>query len=75
MFEVEKNVKMKEIPRKENFKRKYPFDEMGVGDSFIVPLESKEKVRVACFNEGVRKKKKFSLGMDEDGNIRCWRLK
>lgn len=55
--------------------KKYPFDEMSVGDSFVVPLDGKEKVRVACFNEGARKNKKFSLGMDEEGDIRCWRLK
>lgn len=73
-YVIEKNVPMKNKVAKKKFVRKYPFDEMEVGDSFAVEAENREKVRVACSLEGSRKKKYFKVSLDENDTLRCWRL-
>jgi hypothetical protein len=47
---------------------------MEIGDSFLVATENREKVRVASYIEGIRKHKLFKVTLDEDDNVRCWRL-
>jgi hypothetical protein len=73
-YEIEKNVPMKQKVERAKFKRKYPFDDMEIGDSFLVATENREKVRVASYIEGIRKHKLFKVTLDEDDNVRCWRL-
>ena len=74
MYDIEKNIQMSLETQRKLTKRKYPFADMEVGDSFQVEKEERERVRTACYNEGVRKKKLFKVGKDMQGNIRCWRL-
>jgi hypothetical protein len=74
MYTIEKNIPMPPQEKREHAKRKYPFNQMEVGDSFLVGKENREKTRIACFNEGVRKKKLFKVTKDLEGEIRCWRL-
>lgn len=74
MYNIDKNVQMSLKTELKVRPRKYPFAEMDVGDSFQITPEEREKVRTACYNEGIRKKKLFKVGKDMDGNIRCWRL-
>ena len=73
-YEIEKNVPMKHKKDKERFTRKYPFADMDIGDSFKVEPENRERVRVASAVEGTRKGKRFKIALDENDQIRCWRL-
>lgn len=55
--------------------RKYPFNEMEVGDSFFVPLvggESIAKIRAAASGYGNYNKKQFTT-LTVDGGCRVWR--
>lgn len=74
MYTVEKNIPIPPSAKRENAKRKYPFNEMEIGDSFWVDTENRNKVRIAAFNEGTRKKKLFKVTKDMQGEVRCWRL-
>ena len=65
-YEVEKDVPM--TPR-----RKYPFDDMGVGDSFFLPVADREKINSAARYYGKREDKKFSIKKFDNG-YRCWRI-
>lgn len=51
----------------------YPFKEMGIGDSFIVPPERSERLRNAAHAHGARAGKKFAVRKQPDG-VRCWRI-
>jgi len=74
MYEIEKHV---QIPG--NGRRKYPFQDMGVGDSFFVSsMSGKNNIaRVAATNYGKRNNIKFLTRMCiEDGvaGMRIWRV-
>lgn len=60
-------------------KGEFPFHEMDVGDSFLVPEGRKRSVSsAACYYSGPRGKgsgKKFAVLRQKDGSYRCWRLK
>jgi len=70
---VEKNIDM---PVMRVTASKYPYDEMGVGDSFMVTSERVSMINTMC---GVNKKKGVELGMKfiakrVDGGVRVWRI-
>lgn len=66
MFEVERNV-----PQPTHRRKKYPFLDMGVGDSFVVPEELSSRVRAAASAvDGM----KFTIRKQENGTLRCWRI-
>jgi len=70
---VEKNIDM---PVMRVTASKYPYDEMEVGDSFMVTSERVSMINTMC---GVNKKKGVELGMKfiakrVDGGVRVWRI-
>lgn len=54
--------------------KKYPFGEMGVGDSFTRPLEDRGRVGTAAYKREQRTGEKYSIRRQGD-IIRCWRVK
>jgi len=83
-FKIEKGVP---IPRKRGEKSKYPFFEMEVGDSFVVPVAGSNKTpeQMAmsirnCYHNICRYNKnykdcKFTIRIIESTSVRCWRIK
>jgi hypothetical protein len=69
MIKIDKNIAFPTTAR-----TSYPFDEMEVGDSFVVIDQAKfEGARVAAYNHGVRKEKKFASRRVTEG-VRIWRI-
>lgn len=55
--------------------RKYPFDEMEVGDSFAVPPDiHRTTVAIAALRYGRKHGVKFVIRMMDDRTHRCWRI-
>lgn len=73
MFKIEKNVP---VPEKPSPIGKYPFAEMNVGDSFLVPGAQARRLQSAIqvFRRRVGKDKKF-IARDVEGGARCWRIR
>lgn len=70
-FKIEKNIKPPAS------RASYPFKEMKVGDSFLVPNPSTElshSVRISSYGYGRNNNKRFSVRKAE-GGIRVWRIK
>lgn len=68
---IEKNVP---VPTARSARAKYPFKEMDVGDSVLIPDESKAKAAVnAAFMVGTRDGKKFTSRSTPEG-VRIWRV-
>ena len=70
-FKIEKGIPQ---PRSRAKRSKYPFAEMGVGDSFAVLDESAQVLRSAAFN--AQRKfpgRKFSVRQCA-GEVRAWRV-
>ena len=74
MYEVEKNIPLPFIFRIE--KRKYPFEEMEVGDSFFITLKEKDlrKRQISISSAGKHLGPKKFITRKCDGGIRCWRI-
>lgn len=54
---------------------KYPFAEMNVGDSFVVPAKvNRSAVNVAAMRFGRKHGMKFTVRLTKDGTLRCWRI-
>ncbi len=51
----------------------YPYEEMEVGDSFVVPVAARQKVLNANYRAGKRLGRKF-VARAEGGNLRVWRV-
>lgn len=66
-FKIEKKIP---IPASRG---KWPFAEMAVGDSILVPFELKEGARQAAFAYGAKKNMKFITRAAEEGSLRIWR--
>jgi hypothetical protein len=65
MYTVQANIP-KPTVRKARPRRKYPLEEMQVGDSFFVPDRSKNNLMTFMSTEGTRLGRKFSTRL-------CWR--
>ena len=63
----------KGIPLPAHGNTKYPFADMVVGDSFLMSIETHQKLRVAANAYGKRHAMKFSVRVVESG-VRCWRV-
>ena len=51
----------------------YPYGEMDVGDSFVVPAEYRAKVLNANYRAGKRLGRKF-VARSEGNSLRVWRV-
>ena len=71
MIEIEKNVPVPDAVRLKE-RRKYPWHEMEVGDSFYVPKRSINAISRAAY-EASRNGRKFRCRSVDDG-VRVWRL-
>lgn len=70
MIKIEKGVPFK------NNNGNLPFEEMNVGDSFLIPKEmqcTNVRVRAIQFAKSKKSKHKFSIKKVENG-YRCWRI-
>jgi len=72
---VEKNIDM---PVTRITANKYPYNEMEIGDSFLVKSERASMINTMC---GINKKKGIELGMKfiakqvlVEGGVRVWRI-
>lgn len=80
-MKIEKGVPMPVFPdgRTRRYETKaggeYPFPQMEVGDSFVVPIDRKGAVGVACNSYKKKHGKQFTTRKTEDGNfVRVWRI-
>lgn len=77
-FKVEKNIPVSKATWGKIYK--YPFREMKIGDSFLLPkkefatYDQVMKVRTNCCAYGRRNKVKFTVRKTEQG-YRIWRIK
>lgn len=73
MYQIEKGIPLPE--KKENKSEKYPFDDMVVGDSFLVPSAERSAVtpRVAYYHEKFPDRRFSSRKVN--GGVRVWRTK
>ncbi len=69
MFEVEKN-----IPIPERVRMKYPWEQLGIGDSFLIPDAIVDSVRSGLYSCARNMKIKVTL-KTVDGGMRVWRIK
>lgn len=71
-FKIEKDVPYP-IPQR---RRKYPFQEMEIGDSFQVAFSdiSASSLRYTASQYGLRNNKKFSVRKLNKNFCRCWRI-
>jgi hypothetical protein len=51
----------------------YPYEDMGIGDSFVVPLEARQKVLNANYRANKRLGLKFTSRTEGDV-VRVWRV-
>ena len=74
MFAIEKNIPMPTTGRSGR-RTSYPFGDMEVGDSFVVPTSDKKATSVysAAWHYGNKNGKKFSVHKIE-GGVRVWRV-
>lgn len=79
-FQIEKDVP---VPKRK-FRGKYPFGEMEVGDSFLVPADDegatyipkyrRPRVAGAIRTYSARHGKRFTYRRLEDNSVRVWRI-
>ena len=68
MYEIEKNI---EIPS--NKHQKYPWDDLEVGDSFLMPDGNLNQARSASNSWAMRHNVEFAV-RTVDGGVRVWRI-
>lgn len=71
MFKIEYGIPL--TSRKAGRKTKYPFNNMGIGDSFAFPAKAMRSVRSRAFQ--IHKKTGFKFAFrTTDDKARCWRV-
>lgn len=86
MYKIEKGIEIPKAYRNAGFKRKYPFNLMKKGDSFLIPEKNKKKKRAnqqAVMHAFEAYKRKNSLTKEDFGGatrimeegVRFWRTK
>lgn len=73
MLKIEKNLP---APASKIARNKYPFGQMEVGDSFLVPLEGKYAFRIQSNMLSAARRyrpKRFATRSETDG-VRVWRI-
>lgn len=69
-MKIEKNIP---IPERKHGIVRYPFIDMGIGESFLAPIEKENSVKVAAAQFGKRHDMLF-LARIVHGGIRVWRV-
>lgn len=78
MYEIDKGIEIPAPNIANNARRLYPFPEMEIGDSFLVPGDGDKKVlqarlgSAACYF-GKRNSKRF-VTRSVEGGVRVWRV-
>ncbi len=55
--------------------RDYPFAQMRIGDSFLVPEgEPPRRVAVAASTDSKTSRRRYAIRTMADGRVRCWRV-
>lgn len=72
-YEVESGIPIPSRPVGAQSKR-YPFGKMEVGDSFSIPIGSRQRLSSAASWFGRRNQKRFSVLKLSDTEARCWRI-
>ncbi len=71
-MEIEKNIP---VPRAYAAREKYPFHQMEIGDSFVVPVDRGVAASVACSWYKKKHGMKFVTRKTKDGKfVRVWRI-
>jgi hypothetical protein len=72
-YKIEKKVP---IPNKLYTKQpKWPFREMEIGDSFVLPESEVKNARSSAYQLHIRTGLKFIIRLNRDnGEYRCWRI-
>ena len=70
MIKIEKNIPVPPFRKA----LKYPFEEMQVGDSFLVTDVKRENLAITARKYGKKAGKDF-LVREVEGGVRCWRVK
>ena len=85
MYNIETNIPLPNVNDGRGRKKKYPFTQMKIGDSFFVPNNKIETVRASLYNPNnknnlpkgskfkILKVKEFRQGYAQEG-VRCWRV-
>ena len=72
MIKIDKHVP---IPKDNRGRQsKYPWDQMDVGDSFLVGPDGPRGMRGIASGAGTKRGKKFATRALEDGSVRVWRV-
>lgn len=84
MIEIDKSVPIPEVtPKTSRVEARYPWKQMEVGDSFLVPTDGKngdkpdilvKQFQSRCSGIGKAYGMKFRVAMDDAGKVRCWRV-
>ena len=69
-FKIEKNVP---IPERFGRCKRYPFEKMEVGDSFLAPLDQIESARQSSYYWARKHGRKYKTQRQENG-FRIWRI-
>ena len=72
-YAIESDVPLEEIVW--GAAQQAPFEEMKVGDSFLIPPEQVGAVRNAASRYGSQMRKTFAVRKTTAGDHRCWRIK
>jgi hypothetical protein len=73
MREIDKDVPMPVWGRRGS-QRIYPWVEMEIGDSFILPYWNSNSAHAAARQASIRYGKKFRAHKNGDGRFRIWRV-
>lgn len=70
-------VKKMRVERRGKPERRYPFDDLAVGSSFVIPVDEQacqfRSFQVHVSAVGRKLGKKFFARICEDGSFECWR--
>lgn len=69
-YEVERGV---EIAGKRDYGH-YPWEQLRIGDSFLVPPEKASRARRAAYMRTKRTHEVFATRTQTDGSLRIWRV-
>ena len=74
-FEIDKDIPLPPLRRNRSPKPKYPFGDLEIGDSFLVPGPKVANVRNAMgYFRKIKDSSKTFCTRRVDGGIRVWRL-